>query len=139
MCSLGAFVETVRIYKENDACKHLWAYGEKLRDGMQQVAKECGVDNYFNLDGPAISISYITRDATGAPSTAFRTLFGQEMIRNGVLMPWIAISLSHTDVELQITLTAVRKALKVYSMALKEGVEKYLQGAVVKPVFRKHN
>lgn len=139
MCSLGAFVETVRIYKENDVCKHLWAYGEKLRDGMQQVAKECGVDNYFSLDGPAISLAYITRDATGVPSMAFRTLFGQEMIRNGVLMPWIAISLSHTDVELQITLTAAKKALTVYATALKEGVEKYLEGAVVKPVFRKQN
>ena len=139
MCGLGAFVETVSIYKENDVCKHLWMYGENLRDGMQQVAKECGVDNYFKIEGPAICLAYITRDATGAPSAAFRTLFSQEMIRNGVLMPWIAISLSHTDIELQITLKAFRKALTVYAKALKEGVENYLQGAVVKPVFRKNN
>ena len=61
------------------------------------------------------------------------------MINNGVLMPWIAISMAHGQEELDITLTAVRKALKVYAAALEEGYEKYLKGAVIKPVFRRFN
>ena len=63
----------------------------------------------------------------------------QEMIRNGVLMPWIAVSLSHEAAELDATLAAAGKALAVYARALKDGVERYLEGPEVKPVFRKFN
>jgi glutamate-1-semialdehyde 2,1-aminomutase len=139
MCGLGAFIETVRIYKEQDVCRHLWAYGEKLRNGLNLVAAECGVDKHFSMDGPSISLNYITRDAAGSPSMKFRTLFSQEMIRQGVLIPWIAVSLAHSDAELAITIEAARKALKVYASALNDGVEKYLEGPEIKPVFRKYN
>jgi glutamate-1-semialdehyde 2,1-aminomutase len=61
------------------------------------------------------------------------------MIRNGVLMPWIAPSFAHGDAELQRTLDAARKALAVYAQALEQGVERFLQGPAIKPVFRKFN
>ncbi len=139
MCGLGAFIEIVRIYKEQDVCRHLWAYGEKLRNGLHQVAAECGVEKHFSVEGPSISLNYITRDSAGSPSMKFRTLFSQEMIRHGVLIPWIAVSLAHSDTELALTLEAARKAFKVYASALTDGVEKYLEGPEIKPVFRKYN
>lgn len=139
MSGLGAFIETVRIYREDDVCETLWAYGARLRDGLAEVAKRCGVDEFFTLDGPAISLNYITRDASGQLSPRFRTLFSQEMIRNGVLMPWIAISKAHGTAELDLTLQAAEKALRVYSRALVDGVDKFLEGPEVKPVFRKYN
>jgi glutamate-1-semialdehyde 2,1-aminomutase len=54
-------------------------------------------------------------------------------------MPWIAPSFSHGDAELQRTLDAARKALAVYAQALEQGVERFLQGPAIKPVFRKFN
>jgi len=139
MSGLGAFIETVRIYREREVCSHLWSYGARLRDGMVAVAKECGVSEYFAMDGPAISLNYVTRDADGAPSAKFRTLFSQEMVRSGVLMPWIAVSLAHGDRELDMTLSAARKALSVYAAALGDGIERHLVGDAVKPVFRQFN
>lgn len=139
MCGLRAFIETVQVYREKEVCRHLWHYGEKLREGLHEVAKECAVSAHFSLEGPAISMNYITRDVAGAPSMEFRTLFSQEMIRHGVLMPWIAVSLAHKEEELSITLDAARKALEVYAKALNEGVDNYLHGPAVKPVFRKYN
>jgi glutamate-1-semialdehyde 2,1-aminomutase len=139
MSGLGAFMETVRIYQEEDVCRHLWDYGARLRDGMSAIARACGMENYFSMDGPAISLNYVTRDASGSVSTKFRTLFSQEMIRNGVLMPWIAVSQSHGDAELNMTFAAVEKALRVYASALEGGVEKFLEGPEIKPVFRKYN
>ena len=68
-----------------------------------------------------------------------RTLFSQEMIDNGVLIPWIALSLAHGDRELDITLEAARKALAVYARALDEGVQAHLKGRAIRPVFRRHN
>ena len=69
----------------------------------------------------------------------FRTLFAQEMARNGVLMSWIAVSLSHKEKELQKTFEAARNVLRVYRRALDDGLDKYLMGPVIKPVFRKYN
>jgi glutamate-1-semialdehyde 2,1-aminomutase len=129
MSSLRAFIETVKVYKEKDVCRHLWHYGEKLRYGLLELAKEFGISDRFGIDGPPIAMNYVTRDASGAISLDFRTLFAQEMARNGVLMSWIAVSLSHGDAELQMTLDAARN----------DGIGKYLQGPSVKPVFRKYN
>lgn len=139
MCGLGAFIETMAIYQEKDVCRHLWDYGARLRDGFNAIARECGVADHFRMDGPAICLNYLTMDATGTVSTKFRTLFSQEMIKGGVIIPWIAVSLAHGEDELTITLTAARNALKVYASALTDGVESYLVGPEIKPVFRKYN
>jgi glutamate-1-semialdehyde 2,1-aminomutase len=139
MSSLRAFIETVRVYREKAVCEHHWHYGEKLRDGLLDIAKDCGVADRFSIDGPPICMNYVTRDAAGAPSLEFRTLFAQEMARHGVLMSWIAVSLSHGADELNITFEAARKALRVYAKGLNDGVSRYLEGPAVKPVFRKYN
>lgn len=54
-------------------------------------------------------------------------------------MPWIAVSLAHGDEELDMTISAAKRALEIYRRALDEGVERYLEGPVIKPVFRKFN
>lgn len=139
MCGLGAFVETIKFYKEHNVTAHLWSYGEKLINGMNAIAKELGIEKEFEAYGIACSPNYATRDKQGNVSFPLRTLFSQEMVKNGVLMPWIALSYAHGEKELEITFKAVRAALEVYKKALNEGVEKYLVGPAIKPVFRKHN
>ena len=139
MASLAAFLETVAVYEEKDVVGHLWDFGAKLVTGLEQVARDAGVAQAFQLQGSAISMNYVTFDRDGQPSLPLRTLFSQEMIRNGVLMPWIAQSFSHGESELQQTLEAARKALAVYAQALDGGVERFLQGPVIKPVFRQFN
>jgi glutamate-1-semialdehyde 2,1-aminomutase len=139
MCGLGAFIETMSIYQESDVCRYLWGYGAKLKAGMNNIASDLGIGEFFEVIGSAISLNYVTRDAQGSVSAAFRTLFAQEMIKNRVLIPWIAVSFSHTDKELELTLDACYKALQIYKEALAKGIDKYLVGSEVKPVFRKHN
>jgi len=139
MSSLRAFIETVNVYREKDVCQHLWHYGAKLKKGFAELTKEFDIADRFKIEGPPISMNYVTRDADGAVSLAFRTLFAQEMARNGVLMSWIAVSLSHGDSELQKTLDAARKSLQVYVRALTDGIAGFLEGPVIKPVFRKFN
>lgn len=139
MVGLGAFAETVKIYQERDVIGHLWAYGRRLFEGFNRLAAEQGLIDYLFMDGHAICMNYITRDREGASSLAFRTLFGQEMLRNGVMMPWVAISAAHGDDELSRTLEAVRAAMTVYRRALDEGVERYLVGEAIRPVFRQFN
>lgn len=139
MPGLGAFMETVRIYREEGVIDQLWAYGTRLREGIAAAATRHGVEKYFFTEGPPISLNLVTRDAGGNPSPAFRTLYAQEMLRHGVMMPWIAVSAAHGDAELAITLDALDRALLVYRKALDEGVENYLVGPAIRPVFRTRN
>ena len=139
MVGLRAFIETIKVYKEHNVCEHLWDYGEKLAIGIMDISKELGLEDSFSIVGPSISQNFLTKDLDGNISLPLRTLFSQEMIKNGVILSWIATSLSHKDKELEITFEAARKSLIKYSEALNNGVENYLIGDVVKPVFRKHN
>jgi len=139
MCGLGAFIKTVEFYKSHNVIDHLWSYGERLIAGMNSISGELGIQDYFEAGGIPCSPFYTTKDKAGNGSLAYRTLFSQEMIRNGLLMPWIAISYAHQEKELNQTLDAVRNSLKIYSKALDDGIEKFLAGPAIKPVFRTFN
>ena len=139
MCSLGAFLEVVSIYQEEPICERLWEYGAKLKKGLNECAQLNEINEHFSVQGPDVSPYYVTKDDSGNVSTGFRTLFSQEMIKQNVLMPWIALSASHGDIELQKTLEAANQAFKVYRKALKDGLKSHLEGPEIKPVFRKYN
>ncbi|RJX30696.1 MAG: glutamate-1-semialdehyde 2,1-aminomutase [Oxalobacter sp.] len=139
MSGLGAFVAAMKFMQRNKVVEHLWNYGNKLLALMQRKAEEHGVGNSFKAGGIACSPYYLTLDGTGALSMELRTLFSQEMINNGVLMPWIALSYRHGDAELATTEQALDKTFAVYRKALEEGVGKHLVGPAIKPVFRKYN
>ncbi len=139
MNGLGAFVETMKFMKENKVVDYLWSYGEKLINLMNKTAKEFAIEKSFIVGGIECSPYYLTFDKNGENSLGLRTLFAQEMIKNGVLIPWIAISYAHGEKELELTKKALEKTFEVYKKAVNEGYEKYLIGDVIKPVFRKYN
>jgi glutamate-1-semialdehyde 2,1-aminomutase len=139
MPALGAFIEATRISKEENVAGHLWDYGNKLKAGMSEVAARHGLQKHFWTEGPAVALHYVTAGSDGAPSMPLRTLFAQEMLKRGVMMPWISFSQAHGDTELGLTLDALDGALGVYKQGLENGVEGLLEGPAIKPVFRSHN
>ena len=139
MPALGAFIATTRINREERVPEHLWRYGERLRMAMLEVSLRHGLADHFMVEGPAVALNYITLGADGQPNLAMRTLFAQEMLRRGVMMPWIAFSQAHSDLDLEATVVALDGALTIYAKALSDGVAPYLEGAAIKPVFRTHN
>lgn len=139
MGSLAAFVATVDYMKKNNVVKHLWTYGSKLMQIISTKAQEHKISHSFKVGGIACSPFFTTLDDAGMNSLELRTLFSQEMIRNGVLMPWIALAYRHSDEEMNKTEAALDASFEVYARALKDGVAKYLQGPSIKPVFRKYN
>jgi glutamate-1-semialdehyde 2,1-aminomutase len=139
MCGLGAFVATIRYMQKHKVVEHLWDYGRKLTAMMQRQAEAHGIGHSFKIGGIACSPYYLTLDESGLNSFELRTLFSQEMLRNGVLMPFIALCYRHDGDELAATERAIEQSFKIYQLALKEGVKKYLNGPAIKPVFRKYN
>jgi glutamate-1-semialdehyde 2,1-aminomutase len=137
--SLAAAIETMQIYKRENVVERLYRQGERLRTGINRSAESLGLADHFKVLGKAPNLVYATRDKEKRPSQSFRTLFLQETIRQGLLMPSLVVSFSHSDADIDRTIEGVDEALGVYRKALENGVEKYLVGRPVKPVFRKFN
>jgi glutamate-1-semialdehyde 2,1-aminomutase len=133
---LAAAIETMRIYREEGVVDFLWRQGERLRRGIEAAIAELHLDGHFAVLGKPCNLVYATRDREHRPSQPFRTLFLQELVRRGVLAPSLVVSFSHSDTDIDRTVEAFHGALSVYRRALEDGVEKYLEGPSVKPVFR---
>ncbi|MHB8258763.1 MAG: glutamate-1-semialdehyde 2,1-aminomutase [Bacteroidia bacterium] len=139
MSSLGAFIKSVEVYQKQNVTEHLWDYGRELITGMNAIAKSLGLSDYFEAGGYPVSPVYFTRDKDKKMSLEFRTLFAQEMIKGGILIPWIALSYMHKEEELKLTLQSTEKALQVYKKSIEGNLKDYLVGNAIKPVFRKYN
>jgi glutamate-1-semialdehyde 2,1-aminomutase len=137
--ALAASLETMRIYREENVVDFLWKQGERLRQLVQQSISENHLDGFFAVTGRPCNLVFATLDQNRERSQSFRALFMQELIRRGVLGPSFVLSYSHSDADIQHTAEAVYGAHTVYRKALDEGIEKYLEGRPVKPVYRIFN
>ena len=135
--SLAAAMETMRIYEQDNVVDYLYRQGERLTEGINRAVKENCLKGHFGVLGRPCNLVYFTRDQDKQPSQPFRTLFLQETIKRGLLMPSLVVSYSHTDDDIDRTIEAIGEALQIYRKALDEGVEKYLIGRPVKPAIRK--
>ena len=136
---LAACIATIDAYEEIDACGIMARQGAKLQAGLRQVIEGNDVADYFQIMGRPWLTFFATMDQTKQRSQSFRTLFIQEIMKRGIVAPSFAVSAAHGDADIQRTVEAVGEALGVYRRAIDEGVEKYLVGRSVQPVFRKYN
>ena len=137
--NLAAAVEVMRIYKKEPVVETLWEKGERLSAGVEKSIEAFRLLGHFGLIDRSCCLVYYTRDQDKNPSQHFRTLFLQEIIKRGILAPSLIVSYSHTDLDIDRTVEAIHDALFIYRKALDEGVEKYIVGPPVKPVFRRFN
>ncbi|MGH8866748.1 MAG: glutamate-1-semialdehyde 2,1-aminomutase [Actinomycetes bacterium] len=134
--SLAAACAVIETYTSEPVIETLEARGERLRAGVRRAAAEAGVGDHVLVLGRTSNLVHATLDADGQRSQAFRTLFLQELLRRGVLAPSFVVSAALTEDDVDATVDAVFEACQVYRRALEDGVEHYLHGRPVKPVFR---
>ena len=137
--ALAAAIATVRFYKKNQVIERLYEQGTKLEIGVMKASRDLNLQDNVAIVGPPCCSVYTTRDQNNQPSQPFRTLFMQETMKRGLIMPSSIISYSHSDADVKETVEKIHEALVVYKKALAEGVEKYLVGRSVQPVWRKFN
>ena len=137
--ALAAAMATMRIYQREPVIEHLFEQGTCLKAGLEQVITRHGLDDAVQISGKPCCLLYGTRDGSGRPSQAFRTLFLQETIARGVLMPSLVLSYTHTSEDIDRVIEAVDGALAVYAQALDGGVEKFLVGRPSDVVYRQYN
>ncbi|MBM2711761.1 glutamate-1-semialdehyde 2,1-aminomutase [Mesorhizobium caraganae] len=137
--ALAAAIATMRTYQSEPVVEHLYRQGTKLREGIGEAAKRHGVDGHFKVVGRSCCLAYATLDPNGKPSQAYRSLFLQETIRRGVLMPSLVVSYTHDDAAIMKTIEVVDGALAVYAQALESGTSRFLVGRPSQVVFRRYN
>ena len=136
---LSAALETMKIYEREPVVETLWRQGERLAKGIRMSIDENKLADFIPIMGRPCCLVYGTRDNDKNPSQPFRTLLLQETMKRGILAPSLVVSYSHTDADIDRTIEVFHEAFHIYRKALDEGIEKYLVGRPVKPVWRRFN
>ena len=137
--ALAAAIATMQVYQNEPVIEHLYKQGTRLRAGVEEAVQRRGLGDYVKIAGRPCCLLYATLDRDGKPSQAMRTLFLQETIRRGILMPSLVVTYSHSNADIDATVTAIDGALEVYAQALEKGVEHYLVGRPSQLVYRSYN
>jgi len=138
--SLAASIATINEIQRTNAIDHFWNFGKKLQDGVVAVAKQVGAEKYVNVGGFSVKPGFSFNDETGNISMVARTLFLQETVSRGLLMPYVVPSLAHDDLILASVLERIGGALQIMVKAAEgSGMSSFIKGDIVKPVFRKFN
>lgn len=137
--AMAAAIATMHVYTQEPVIPHLRTQGLRLKAGIEQAIARHGLQRFVGVTGHPACLSYFTKDRTGLPSQAFRTLLLQETIRRGVLAPSLVVSYTHGNDEIDQTVEAFDGALGVYRLALDHGIESYLVGRPSGVVFRRYN
>ncbi len=137
--ALAAAIAVIKFYKKNNVIERLYEQGTKLEKGVMTASRDLQLQDKVSIVGPPCCSVYTSRDQNNQPSQPFRTLFMQETMKRGLIMPSSIISYSHSDADVAETVEKIHEALVVYKKALAEGIEKYLVGRSVQPVWRKYN
>lgn len=136
---LAAGLATMATYRDEPVIETLHARGDQLRAGVQEAVRARAVQDHFTVAGRGSCLFFGTADAGGAPSQAFRTLFLQETIGRGLLAPSFVVSYAHSEADIATAIEIVDQALGVYASALEGGVDRFLRGRPVQPVYRRFN
>lgn len=136
---LAAAIATIKYYKEHDVISVLNEQGRILEEGINKASIDAGTIDHVKVIGPHCCSVFTSSDQEMKPSQPFRTLLIQELMERGLIMPSSIVCYSHSNKDIAYTIDKFYGALLVYRKALDEGVEKYLKGHSVKPVWRKFN
>jgi glutamate-1-semialdehyde aminotransferase/spore coat polysaccharide biosynthesis protein SpsF (cytidylyltransferase family) len=136
---LAAAKATIEVMKEGGVIEHLYAQGERLRDGYNMFAKHFGVDKVTQCIGLAPRTVCAFADAPNADALLVRSLVQQELIKRGVLfLVGHNLSLAHSNADVEHALRAHRSALEALAQALASpNPRSHLEGEPVQAVFRK--
>lgn len=137
--SLAAAKATLLELDRQDAYKHLWKVGDRLRDGFNALAKSAGLDKNVKCLGPGPHTACQFKDDRGQDSLLVRSLLQQEAAARGVLfLVGHNMSTAFSEADADRALAVFDESLRVVRKALDSGKpETFLRGKAVQPVFRK--
>jgi glutamate-1-semialdehyde aminotransferase len=135
--SLAAAKATINELKSKNVPAYLANQGKKLKEGYNDIASE--LEMHFTKCLGYDCRTIISFDANAGNPLEMKSLVQQEMIKRGILWGGFHnISFSHTDEDVNYTLSVYKEVLPILKKAADEkNVAGYLRGESVEPVFRK--
>ena len=135
--SLAAAKATINEIKEKNVPAYLQKQGNKLKEGYNKITADLGI-NYTKCSGYDCRTIISFNESAGNP-LELKSLLQQELIKRGILWSGFHnMSFSHSDEDVEYTLTAYKEVLPILKKAVEEKkVAAYLKGKPVEPVFRK--
>ena len=136
---LAAARATLEVCLREKVPEHLERVGALLRDGVNQAARDAGIERWVRMTGFGCSPFLTVAREDGSPWFALLTLLQEELTLRGILAPWWSPSLAHGEDQVESTLQAFRVAAGAAAEAISAGaVDSRLRGPVIQPVFRRY-
>ena len=137
---LAAVLATLKECIRLDVTSHVWSTGKKMVEGFNKLTQEMGVGLYVRIVGYDCNPQIVCTKENGEYWPELHTSFHEEVISYGVLIPWISITFSHTDEDLNKTFEALKMGLiKVKRIIETNSLSSSYEGEIIKPVFRMYN
>jgi glutamate-1-semialdehyde aminotransferase/spore coat polysaccharide biosynthesis protein SpsF (cytidylyltransferase family) len=137
--TLAAGIATIDFYKNNNVIEKSHKIGKKVIYESKRIIEELELSKYIEVTDSAWMPLFVFKNKESEVDASYRTLFLQEMIKNGILFQGILVpSFSHNDEEVDYFLKGIKNSCQVYKKAIEEGVDDYLTGSPIKAVFRKY-
>jgi glutamate-1-semialdehyde 2,1-aminomutase len=136
---MAACISTIEVFEKNNVIDHNHCIGKLLHTRSRKLISDKGLENYVSVNDTDWWPIFTFRDKNREISPGMKTLAMQEMISNGVLFNGFFVPcFSHSDRDVDLFIRALDDTLITYSKALEQGIEKFLEGPIIKPVFRKY-
>ncbi len=84
----GFSVAALTEMAEKNVTAHLWMAGKRLQEGFNEAARRAGVADQVKAAGYACSPILTFKNKSGKSSSGLRTLYFQEIIAQGILIPY---------------------------------------------------
>ena len=137
---LAAGKAVINFYKKKSVIKHNKHIIKKINSNIKKILETKSLLEYIKPYASDWRIYFEFLDKSKKISNNFKTLFMQEMIKNGIIFQGQFLPcFSHNQSDLRKINKAFEKSSEIYKLALEKGIKKYLIGEPIKNVFRKYN
>ncbi len=133
--SIAAGIAVVDEYLSKKVIEHTWKMGQLLKDGINKLGTEIGVD--VKWKGTPVRGPITFSQVNSITSNLLYSIFLQECIKNGIMFGpgETLISFSHSTVEINKTLDVCSHVLQIIKSGIKNNqIPKLLEGDEMKTV-----
>ena len=133
--SIAAGIAVIDEFLHQDVVKHCWNIGQQLKDGLNKIGKEIGLE--VEWKGLPVRGAITFSETNGYSKNLIHSIFLQECVKQGVLFgPGESlICYSHNALDVKNTMLAIEKSFKKISDGLSNNnLQKMLEGEQMKSV-----
>ena len=140
--SIAAGMTTIRKLQDSSILADNANVAENLVNSVRHSIDLFGLNNRIRVEGLSLLPKVTFLDDSQGEDFLLKTLFMQEMVIRGCLLPpyFMSVCAAHRQDELEITASAIHESLDFISNSgALDSPRDFVKGAEVKPVFRSKN